>query len=285
VRPVRLTGALLFDSAPANRVLRRHRGRLLREALANGLSPALEEPLRWLAFGELAGGDRDRVERVERLRAELAAADDALPDLRGGETSLRRLAEVASVDRRFGTLLYLCAKATRAREMLELGSCLGVGTAYMASAGCERIVSVEASPERAAIARRTAASVSAAAEVVVGFFDEVLPGILAGLERGLDMAWIDGHHRKDATLSYLDAIRPRLNRGAVVAFDDIRWSAEMLEAWRVLQRADGFADTVDLGSIGLGLWRGEGAVPRVHDLRGIYGRPRWLRRRAERVAT
>ena len=200
----------------------------------------------------------------------------ALPDLHGRGVSRRRLALVASVDRRFGTLLYLCGKAIGARVVLELGSCVGIGTSYLASSGAERVVSVEASPERAAVAHETAARVSERVEVVVGRFDDVLPGILEGLTGGLDMAWIDGHHRRDATLSYFEAIRPRLNEGALVAFDDIRWSSEMLEAWQLLRHGDGFEDTIDLGPIGLGVWRGDGTTPRIHDLRGIYGRPRWL---------
>jgi predicted O-methyltransferase YrrM len=274
---LRSTGALVFDSALAGRLLRPHRIGLLDEALAQGLSSRLEAPLRCLATAELPQGDRQVVEHIEAARAELAASKtSALPDLRGRPVSRRRLALVASVDRRFGTLLYLCGKALGARAILELGSCVGIGTSYLASSGAERVISVEAIPERAAVARETAARVSERVELVVGRFEDVLPGILEGLTGGLDMAWIDGHHRKEATLRYFESIRPRLNEGALVAFDDIRWSAEMLDAWRHLRRGDGFEDAIDLGSIGLGLWRGAGTAPRIHDLRGIYGRPRWL---------
>jgi predicted O-methyltransferase YrrM len=281
---LRSAGALVFDSAIASRLLRPHRTGLVDEALARGLSPGLEAPLRCLATGDLPEADRRVVEHIEAARAELAASEaPALPDLRGRGVSRRRLALVASVDRRFGTLLYLCGKAIGARAVLELGSCVGIGTSYLASAGAERVISVEASPERAAVARATAARVSERVEVAVGRFDDVLPGILEGLADGLDMAWIDGHHRRDATLSYFESIRPRLNEGALVAFDDIRWSSEMLEAWQLLQRGEGFEDTIDLGPIGLGVWRGGGAVPRIHDLRGIFGRPRWLQPGRSRV--
>jgi CTP:molybdopterin cytidylyltransferase MocA len=121
------------------------------------------------------------------------------------------------------------------------------------------------------------------AEIVAGRFEEALPRILQGLTGGLDMAWVDGHHRRDATLRYFESIRTRLNEGAIVAFDDIRWSEEMRETWRVLGGADGFADTVDLGPIGLGVWQRAGTVPRRHDLRAIHGRPRWLGASGDRV--
>jgi predicted O-methyltransferase YrrM len=281
---LRSAGALVFESALAGRLLRAHRNGLLDEALARGLSPTLEAPLRYLATGDLPESDRQAVERVEATRSELATSDaPGLPDLRGNLVSRRRLAQVASVDRRFGTLLYLCAKSTGARVVLELGGCVGIGTSYLALAGPDRVISIEASPERAEVARASATRVNDHVKVIVGRFDDALPGILEALVGGLDMAWIDGHHRRDATLRYFESISPRLNEGAVVAFDDIRWSPEMREAWQLLQRGEGFADTIDLGPIGLGVWQGGGTGPRVHDLRGIYGRPRWLQ--PGRVAT
>jgi predicted O-methyltransferase YrrM len=272
--------ASLFATPPANRLLRRHRVRLLDEALARGLTPRLEEPLRWLATGELAAEDRARVDGIEAIRRALAARKGAnAPTRGGGPVPLRRVALAASVDRRFGTLLYLCGKAIEARTGLELGSAVGIGTAYLAS-GTERVISIEASPDRAAIARDTVASVGAEVEVVVGRFRRVLPDVLEELDDGLDIAWIDGHHRRRPTLRYFDAIRPKLNAGAVVAFDDIRQRAGMREAWSILQRTEGFTDTLDLDAIGIGVWGGAGAKPRVHDLRGIHGRPRWLHRGA-----
>jgi predicted O-methyltransferase YrrM len=272
--------ALLFDSPPANRALRRQRSRLVDEALAHGLPPRLEGPLRWLATGELAPEDRDVVEWVESIRSALAARRGAnAPTRGGGPVPLRRVALAASVDRRFGTLLYLCAKTIGARTGLELGSAVGIGTAYLA-AGTARVISIEASPDRAEMARESVAGVSDDVEIVVGRFRRRLPDVVDRLDDGVDIAWIDGHHRRGPTLRYFETIRPKLNEGAVVAFDDIRQSAGMREAWSILQRMDGFTDTLDLDAVGIGVWGGEQAKPRVHDLRGIYGRPRWLYRGA-----
>jgi predicted O-methyltransferase YrrM len=272
--------ALLFDSPPANRALRRQRSQLVDEALAHGLPPRLEGPLRSLATGELAPEDRDLVERIEAIRSALAARRGAnAPTRGGGPVPLRRVALAASVDRRFGTLLYLSAKAIGARTGLELGSAVGIGTAYLA-AGTARVISIEASPDRAEMARETVAGVSDDVEIVVGRFRRRLPDVVDRLDDGVDIAWIDGHHRRGPTLRYFETIRPKLNQGAVVAFDDIRQSAGMREAWSILQRTDGFTDMLDLDAVGIGIWGDEEAKPRVHDLRGIYGRPRWLYRGA-----
>jgi predicted O-methyltransferase YrrM len=279
-RTVRRGASRAVNLPLANAVLHPWRAHLLNEALNNGLPSVLEGPLRSLFTEELTAEDQRRVERVERLRSDLAASETQVTtEARDEQTSVRRLAVYVSVDRRIGTFLYLCAKATQARAILELGSGIGIGMSYMASAGCERIISVEAAPERADIARATVRQVKPDAEVIVGFFDDVLGDILPGLAGRLDLAWIDGHHQKEPTLRYLDRIKPVLNPGALVVFDDIKASDDMREAWGIIQRTKGFSHTIDLKYIGVGVWEGEGAIPRFHDLRGLYGRPWYFTRK------
>lgn len=259
-------------------MLRRHRQRLVDRAIDRGLPPDFAPPLRWLADGAPESGAPGVAARIERLRSALADSEGDVPGPSGRRVPLRQLALRASVDRRIGALLALLADATGARAALELGSCVGVGTAYLAAPAVDRVISIEASPERAAIARETAGAVSDRVEVVVGRFDDVLSRVLADLPDGLDLAWVDGHHRRDATLRYFAAIEAKLNDGAVVAFDDIRYSGEMEEAWAALRGAERFSDTIDLGPVGIGVCADRAKTPRFHDLRGIQGRPRWLRR-------
>jgi len=103
-------------------------------------------------------------------------------------------------------------------------------------------------------------------------FDDRLPEVLPTFT-DVDLAWIDGHHEKDPTLRYFDALKPSLKPGAVVLCDDIAWSPDMDEAWRILSTTEGFSDTVHLGSFGLGVWQGGAVRPRTWDMTAITGRP------------
>jgi hypothetical protein len=94
------------------------------------------------------------------------------------------------------------------------------------------------------------------AKVVVGNFDLVLPGVLEEMG-GVDMAFVDGNHRKDPTLAYFNQLMERAGRPAVLIFDDIHWSEEMEEAWGAIKSDPRVYLTIDLFFIGLVFLREE----------------------------
>lgn len=250
----------------ADRTARRvRRRRKLDAALAGGLPAVLEEPLRFYATRRLR--DRPAVDRIEHRRADLAARTETAPNAMGRAMPINAYATRASVRPEKGMLLHLFARATAARTILELGSCVGIGGSYLASAGCERFIGVEGSPQLACMARDTVRTVKPDAEVHIGLFDDVLPELLSTIPEGIDLAWIDGHHEKEPTLRYFETLKPHLNAEALVLFDDTSWSAEMAETWQVLAHAEDFSHTVDLGGIGLGVWGGGSVSPRVWNMR------------------
>lgn len=278
----------------AGRAMRYPRGaRLLRTALEAGLPKFLGPPLRYLVTGRLGDEDTRRVMRVERLRSELLARSDEVveiisspkpgtagqrvsPNLRPvhGEVKpidLGRVATHASVDSTFGTLLYLFARASSSQTILELGSCAGIASSYMAAAGCSRFIGVEGSSGLAELARSNVRQIQPEAQIIEALFDDALDAL--DWPDGIDMTWIDGQHEKSATLHYFQRIRDSLNPGAVVVFDDITWSQDMREAWNRLRCTAGFSDTIDLGRIGAAVWQGGPCVPRVWDLAALRGRP------------
>ncbi|ELY56369.1 methyltransferase [Natronococcus jeotgali DSM 18795] len=59
-----------------------------------------------------------------------------------------------------------------------------------------------------------------------------------GTAPNFDVAFLDGHHQKDATLEYFDALYEFANEDAIIAFDDVNgYSDGMDEAWAEI-RAD-----------------------------------------------
>jgi len=279
-----------LPSAVRRRIMRLLAPRALKSALAE-LPPAMQGPLEHLLRRRLDDPvDQERAERVERLRAGIAARPGTaaiyyspLPGSSGSDHSAAarprhgevvqfdwsHIATRTSIHRQWGEFLYLAAKARNATSVLELGSCAGVSGAYMASApSVERLTSVEASADLATVARETIQSVLPDAVVINALFDEALDQLV---ESGatFDLAWIDGHHEKIATLHYFVRSRPILSPGAWVLFDDIAWSGDMREAWRELSAAPGVRYALDLGRCGL-LILGDGGLTKL-DLRPLSG--------------
>ncbi|HEX2092346.1 MAG TPA: class I SAM-dependent methyltransferase [Longimicrobiaceae bacterium] len=239
--------------------------------LADGLPAPFRRPLGFLFGRPLEPAERQVAHQVERIRETVAREPCVFRVVnRDGEVrplTASQLARSVSINREWGTFLHLCSRSFGARTLLELGGGAGISGCYLASAEhCERFVTVEGSPDLAALASANLRQVSGAAEVVNARFDDALDRLLPTFGGGIDLAYIDGHHTYEATLHYLGRLEPYLSRGALVVFDDIRLSRGMWRAWRVVEGREGFACTVDAGRFGLAVWAGSAATPVSYDL-------------------
>jgi predicted O-methyltransferase YrrM len=242
-------------------------GRLLRE----GGPRQLKVPLEFLFTEQLPASAEKAAVQIETLRAEIAARSDTfrftrLDDPLGpvrlaqhapaktADVSCRQLATAFSVSRRWGLFLHLCAEELGARTILELGSCVGISGAYLAS-GTTRplLLTLEGSPALAAIARQTLGSVTDRAEVILGTFAETLPATLERLRADgvtVDLAFVDGHHEEAATLRYVDAIASQMSRAGLIVLDDIYLYEGMWAAWQKVVSDRRFT-AVNVGRFGL----------------------------------
>ncbi len=83
-----------------------------------------------------------------------------------------------------------------------------------------------------------------------GNFDDLLPGILQN-NSNIDLAFIDGNHRKQPTINYFNLLVDKVSSSSILIFDDIHWSKEMEEAWQEIKNDSRVMLTVDLFFIGI----------------------------------
>ncbi|HLP17162.1 MAG TPA: class I SAM-dependent methyltransferase [Bacteroidota bacterium] len=138
---------------------------------------------------------------------------------------------------------------------LELGTCLGISGAYIAAAMSlnknGRLVTIEGADTLAERAKKNFSTLGfSSIETVTGRFRDVLPQVLAGNE-SFDMVFIDGHHDGPSTLQYFETIEPTLRDDAIVIFDDIAWSKEMHDAWKLLQQHKRVRFSIDMFEMGV----------------------------------
>ena len=274
----------------------------LKAARAEGLPDALAVPLDCLLSGRVPEAAKTDLARVAEARARIAARGEEKvpiyyspkpvdPEIASNagyrpepgevhEFTAEKLARDTSVPVDVGTLLHTCVRHNKCKVVVELGSCVGIGTSYLGShPDCHRIVTIEASEGLAKLARESIDSITPNGEVINALFDDALDKLLPDLKTPIDFAWIDGHHERTATQHYFERLKPHLARGAVVAFDDIYWSDDMFEGWKNLRAEQGFSHTVDAGVCGLGLWEGGETHPRQWDLTPYVRTGQWTPRK------
>jgi predicted O-methyltransferase YrrM len=149
-------------------------------------------------------------------------------------------------------LIHRLAKFSNPKSVIELGTCLGITSAYLSTAASEAsVITIEGCPQTAAVAKQNFEDLKLNnIRLEVGNFDHILPGILAEQEQ-LDFVYIDGNHRKDATLNYFNWCLPKVHENTMLIFDDIYWSAGMKEAWAAIKAHPQVTVTIDLFWIGL----------------------------------
>lgn len=165
---------------------------------------------------------------------------------------VRQIAKNALKSPRLAQLIYRLAKENQPKHILELGTCLGLTTAYLSKACPEAdIITIEGCPETAKVAYKNFTDLELEnVELRVGNFDALLPDLIEQAEQ-LDFVYIDGNHRKDATLNYFNWCLPKVHEGSLLIFDDIYWSDGMKEAWEEIKRHPDVTVTIDLFWIGL----------------------------------
>lgn len=174
----------------------------------------------------------------------------------GGKRTVATICRNTSKSPKYGQLLFRISQHFQPRLMLELGSSLGISTAYLASGNPSgQLITCEGSEAVASLAERNFRALQMNNITMVrGNFDDTLPEILKA-HPVIDLAFIDGNHRKDPTLDYFYSLLPCVNENSIIIFDDIHWSSGMEEAWNTIRNHPYVTLSIDLFFVGLVFFR------------------------------
>ena len=89
---------------------------------------------------------------------------------------------------------------------------------------------------------------------VTGNFDDTLGTLLEQLP-SIDFVYIDGNHRYEPTIRYFRQMLPSVHENTVLVFDDIHWSQEMKEAWKIIKNHPKVTVTIDTFQWGMVFFR------------------------------
>ncbi len=183
----------------------------------------------------------------------------------------RKICDIAKSSlkpKKFGQLLFRIVDHYSPATILELGTSLGITTAYLASARENSLVTtMEGAKTVAAVARNNFEKLRLPhVEMVEGNFDETLVPTVNKL-RSIDLAFVDGNHRYEPTLRYYRELLPAMHEYSILIFDDIHWSKEMEQAWETIKADDAVTLSIDLFFIGLVFFRKEQKIKQHFTIR------------------
>ncbi len=194
-------------------------------------------------------------ERLLHTKETIEVTDFGAGGKSTGITQTRKVKHIArksAIPAKEGRLLFRLVNFMQPRNIIEMGTSLGISTLYQYKACPDaKLITMEGSRGTSTFAGINFKILQAdTIRRVVGDFAETLPEVIKNLSF-VDYVFFDGNHRKEATIEYFHQFLPFASENAVFVFDDIRWSQGMKEAWEEIIKEPKATVTVDLFSIGL----------------------------------
>lgn len=204
-------------------------------------------------------------------RHEVLEIEDLGAGSRAGSSKRKRVSQLAKTalkPQKYAQLLFRLVKHYQPQTILELGTSLGITTAYLASANpAARIITIEGSKAIAGKAREHFQALGLShIQSINANFDTVLPSVADQLSL-IDLAYIDGNHRYQPTMNYFRQVLEKTGSHSILVFDDIHWSEEMEQAWAEIRAHPAVQYTIDIFFLGFVFFRKEFKVKQHFTIR------------------
>ncbi len=166
--------------------------------------------------------------------------------------SIQQIAKTSLKSPKYSRMIFRLINHYGYKNILELGTSLGLTTAYMASVDHKlEITTIEGCPE----IHKKACDLFKLLELnnikaINADFTTALDELLC-LNPSFDLVFIDGNHSYEATLSYFERILPYCSKKAAIIVDDIHWSEEMHKAWLEIKANEQIKISVNIYEMGL----------------------------------
>lgn len=182
---------------------------------------------------------------------------------KSNKRAINQIAKNAGISTKRAELLFRIVNYFKPEYILEIGTSVGLATAAL-SLGYKntKVYSLEGCQKTADVAKtlfQHCGFFNIRVETVE-FSDYLKKRTLPN--SNFQLIYFDGNHSKPATLEYFELLLPTTTNDTVWIFDDIHWSPEMEEAWKILKEHPQVTVTIDTFQWGFVFFRKE--QPKEH---------------------
>jgi predicted O-methyltransferase YrrM len=214
------------------------------------ITNVLKDKIKYDSYNKIEEQRKKLLANTTTIEIEDFGAGSAV--FKSNQRIIKNIAATSLKPKKYAQLLFRIAQYYKPETIIELGTSLGITTAYLGSGNAgSKVYTCEGSKNIAAIAENNFDELGLKnIELIKGDFDQTVQPLLSRLNK-IDLAFIDGNHRKEPTLEYFAQLLKHSTNTTILIFDDIHWSAEMEAAWATIQSNPAVTLTIDLFFIGI----------------------------------
>ncbi|MBP6558373.1 MAG: class I SAM-dependent methyltransferase [Flavobacterium sp.] len=172
--------------------------------------------------------------------------------------AINQIAKTAGITKKRAELLFRITNYFQPENILEIGTSLGLATSALSLGNLKtKITTLEGCENTLAVAKKQfekfeLANINSIATEFNSFLtNSQLP------TPNFQLIYFDGNHSKQATLNYFELLLPTITNESVWIFDDIHWSKDMEEAWKIIKKHPKVTVTIDTFQWGMVFFRTE----------------------------
>jgi len=221
---------------------------------------SLHSPFLYDLYTKVIKSETESFPEIENLRAKLL--DDhrevIVNDLGAGSKHThhptRLISEIAKnslSEEKFSALYFRLAQYCKAKNIIELGTSLGINTLYLSKIPSAHVFTFEGSDSISEIAEISFEFGSAKnIELIKGNINHTLYSNLSRMPKA-DLVFMDANHQFEPTMKYFEWLLMKIHHKSIIIVDDIHDTPSMEKAWHKLHLHDLVYVSIDLYRCGI----------------------------------
>ena len=167
-------------------------------------------------------------------------------------TTIARELKNSTKSPRQAQLLQRHCASNQSHYIIELGTNLGLSTAYLASNNSNsQVYTLEGQPQLCQIAQQNFKQLHLNnIQIIEGNINNTLPTLIQQIPQ-IDLLFIDANHQYQATINYYNLAKSKIHKNTIIIFDDIHWSKGMQQAWNEIRQDPDIRLAIDIFHMGI----------------------------------
>ena len=200
------------------------------EKIDNGLLNIILKSIIAVKYGKYNDDDQKVFQDIESYRQELLnnSTEVSYEIFNSSETKqIKDICRIAASPKVWGQLLYFITKYSKSKKVLEIGTNVGISGTYILNGMKQhsdkfKFITMEGLDQLCLHCEEHFSEIVGKDnfDIISGLYENTFPKLI-GKEKGFDLLFIDGNHRKEPTLKYFEELKSCIADKAIFIFDDI----------------------------------------------------------------